>query len=102
MFKVQLIYTRQDKFNVPVYDQLFHMGLNDCLQLLIQSVGGFCVLMQYELPDYVNKILGGLNNSLLFSWVAFSYSISLNRFLAFCYPHLYDNAYSKRLLRVSY
>uniref|UniRef100_A0A7E4W5U9 G_PROTEIN_RECEP_F1_2 domain-containing protein n=1 Tax=Panagrellus redivivus TaxID=6233 RepID=A0A7E4W5U9_PANRE len=96
---LHLLNTRKTQFNAPVYHQLFHMGINDCMQLSIHTIGGFCILLQYDLPDTLNKVFGAIINCAWFSWIAFSYSLSFNRFLAFCYPRYYDTFFSKRNTR---
>uniref|UniRef100_A0A7E4ULK2 7TM_GPCR_Srx domain-containing protein n=1 Tax=Panagrellus redivivus TaxID=6233 RepID=A0A7E4ULK2_PANRE len=87
-----LIQTRKSQYNAPVYTLLFHMGLSDVIQLTGFCIGGICILLQYDIPFVLNKILGAFTNCAMLSWIAFSFSISMNRFITFCYPK-YDSVF---------
>uniref|UniRef100_A0A7E4VG59 7TM_GPCR_Srx domain-containing protein n=1 Tax=Panagrellus redivivus TaxID=6233 RepID=A0A7E4VG59_PANRE len=90
---------RRDKFNAPIYEQMFNMGIVDCIQLFLHFLGGICTLAQFDMPPDVNKILGGFANAAWFAWIIFSFSVAFNRFIAFCYRKQYNVFYSRRLLR---
>uniref|UniRef100_A0A7E4WC92 7TM_GPCR_Srx domain-containing protein n=1 Tax=Panagrellus redivivus TaxID=6233 RepID=A0A7E4WC92_PANRE len=90
---------KRDKFSAPIYKQMFNLGITDCIQLSMHFIGGICTLAQYDMPSNVNKILGGLASGAWFAWNIFSFSIALNRFIAFCYDKYYDVFYSKRILQ---
>uniref|UniRef100_A0A7E4V7I8 7TM_GPCR_Srx domain-containing protein n=1 Tax=Panagrellus redivivus TaxID=6233 RepID=A0A7E4V7I8_PANRE len=93
---IYLLCTRKDQFSAPVYSQLLHMCINDGMQLFVHIIGGYCILSQTDMPFLMNKILGGVINSGWFGWIAFSFTLSLNRFLTFCFPKYYDAFFSNR------
>uniref|UniRef100_A0A7E4VFR5 7TM_GPCR_Srx domain-containing protein n=1 Tax=Panagrellus redivivus TaxID=6233 RepID=A0A7E4VFR5_PANRE len=97
---LKVVYTRKDRFNMPVYKQLFNMGINDCLQLSMHFVGGICVIFQIDMPNELNKVFGAFLTTAWSTWVAFSFSISMNRLMTFCFQHYCMDVYSKRNLRL--
>uniref|UniRef100_A0A7E4ULX9 Uncharacterized protein n=1 Tax=Panagrellus redivivus TaxID=6233 RepID=A0A7E4ULX9_PANRE len=48
---------RHDKFNAPIYEQMFNMGITDCIQLFLHVLGGVCSLAQFDIPPDVNKVV---------------------------------------------
>uniref|UniRef100_A0A7E4W8K4 G_PROTEIN_RECEP_F1_2 domain-containing protein n=1 Tax=Panagrellus redivivus TaxID=6233 RepID=A0A7E4W8K4_PANRE len=96
---LHLLNNRKSQFNSPVYEQLFHMAVNDSMQLSVHTLSGVCILLEYDLPESLNKVFGGIVDCTWVSWIAFSFLLSFNRFLAFCYPVYYDAFFSKRNVR---
>uniref|UniRef100_A0A7E4ZU61 G_PROTEIN_RECEP_F1_2 domain-containing protein n=1 Tax=Panagrellus redivivus TaxID=6233 RepID=A0A7E4ZU61_PANRE len=47
---------RKDRFSAPVFSQMFHMGIADCIQLLIHLFGGVVTLVQFDMPTRLNQV----------------------------------------------
>ncbi|RCN40017.1 hypothetical protein ANCCAN_14050 [Ancylostoma caninum] len=45
---------------IIAYRLLFAVGISDCVQLLVHASTGTAVLLQFDLPYAINKILGAL------------------------------------------
>uniref|UniRef100_A0A915IK00 Gustatory receptor n=1 Tax=Romanomermis culicivorax TaxID=13658 RepID=A0A915IK00_ROMCU len=84
------------------YRIVMHMGILDFLTLLLNGI--YSSILIYARRDsttddqtfMINKILGGLMNSIAVTYILFAHLLSFNRFMALCLPKMSKTVFSLR------
>ncbi|KAK0408613.1 hypothetical protein QR680_004056 [Steinernema hermaphroditum] len=85
-------------FSSPVFCIMFHMGIIDCIQLSVHTIGGIFSLAQSTFDPWANKIFGGIVNGTWIGVGPFTLLLALNRLVLVCFPAKMGIFFHKRAL----